>query len=1139
MIDGIEYVDRYFNTSQYRLSQHHLESYNNFINVKIPDIIRNGNSNFVNLKTNKSPPAEFRIEITDLVYKKPTIETDVETVCLLPNMCRALGMSYSLSLVGTIVIHVLDVSSNTTHDISFPDTLIATIPLMLHSDKCYLNGMSRDELVQAGEDPDDPGGYFITWGAEKVIITQERAASNVPMLTHKSDGSWTLGIRSAPIDDTVIGITSIFSLKKIDGKTVAVLLPGRFNADVDVAVLFRALGVESDKEIVGLVAPGDNPRDRAVRDVLRDSLLRCHDKGIFSQADAIAALAPVTAYGSDKMSMRSDPENKRGKTHAMYILRKEFLAGIGEDLASKSEYMGRLLRRLILASLEMEDLTDRECMRVKRYFTSGMLLSEVFSEAYADYKSQATNALDRAWFYGPWRGTGDIRHVVNAANVNSVFSHKPITSVLQSSMRGNWGKHGVPEEGGIVQDLARLSWLQFLSHIRRTNNPLDRDLKITEPHYLHSTQWGCLCPVESPDGANVGLTNNLALLCEITLDSSPGPVVEFAKKNGCRELKGWSDRVVVHINGIPMFDIEDPEKLVKKFVAARRSGRVHRHTSIRLDIPKRELHILTDGGRCTRPLRIRSVEDPKSVSGASWDSLCTNGPLEYIDVDEAENTLVAWNREESSKINTHIELHMTAGMSVYAVTQPFTQHNPAPRNVLGAQQGKQAAGVYTTSWRSRIDTMGMVLNYPQVPLVHNRYEKTLAMDSHPGGFNSVVAIMCLTGFNMEDAVLVNKSALDRGLFGMTYLKHKVDEEDTTADGVSVVFGTSDGGGALQNNGLPIENRPVIPGDPLIGKLRKTTDGDWKESGGDTADEKWVGYVTDKVLVHHNASKSSGRVCKIRYRKLRSPKPGDKLASRHGQKGVIGVILPETAMPFTEEGIIPDLIVNPHAIPSRMTLGQFLDCLGSKAACVNGERVDGTAFTEFDTDALRKVLRDSGYEENCNEVMYAGSSGNSLNTDIFIGPTYYQRLKQMVEDKINYRGNKGARDAVTMQPVGGRARGGGLRIGEMENNGIMAHGIMGFATESVGTRSDRATQWYDGEGVPAVFNEEEDMFEQAISTSTDKRFVKHMMPRALIAMQHELAGMGIGMRMLPTEGDEQVYSEHISKTCGLSPDEQFR
>lgn len=1075
---GLKCMDRYFEASRYRATQHQLDSYDDFLTNKIPAIVAEGNRSFVVLKADKTPPAEFRIEIRDIALKRSEHTVEGNAVRLLPNVCRALGVSYAASVHATVVVHVNDITAGKHHTVEFEDALLCRIPVMLHSSACYLRDMSREETVASGEDPDDPGGYFIAWGAEKVIVTQERGAPNVPVTVSKADET-VLGVRSAPPHNTVDAVTTLVAVKS-DG-AVSVRVPGRFVADVDVCVIFRALGVETDGEIVRHVAPGDDPRARAIRDMLRPSMVRAHTKGVWTQERALDVLAPLTPYGSNVISIRSDKGLTRGRSQALYILRREMLKGVGEDFAAKAVYLGVLTRKALLVRAGMEAPTDREALSTKRMYTAGMLLTEIFGEAYQTFKTDALSRLDRAWYTGPWRGSGDVRRVVTRANVGTIFSHEPLTSVLQSSMRGNWGKHGKPEEGGIVQDLSRLSWLQFLSHLRRTNNPLNLDLKILDPHYLHSTQWGALCPIESPDGGNIGLTNNLAMTCEVTSSVDPSHVIEFVRRMGGEELTAEADSSIVYVNGVPLFVHRAPGELASSLRGARRKGELHQHTSVRLDVARREVRVATDGGRCSRPLVVASgAKAARAEPTPAWDALISSGAIEYVDADETEDVLIAWDVESADPArHTHAEMHATACLSLFESTMPFMQHNPSPRNVLAAQQGKQMAGLYTSSYRSRIDTAAMVLNYPQASIVTMRYEGVSSQIRHPSGANVIVAIMAFTGYNMEDGVIINRSSVERGLFGMTYYKNLMEKEEVSIDGASVRFGNPTSAASLDKHGIPRPDEPVVPVDLLIGKMRRSGAGGYVpvDGLGLRADESWAGYVTDKVFVYDAPGDEHAlKVAKVRYRKLRAPRQGDKLAARHAQKGVIAALIPESLMPFTEDGIVPDLVINPDAIPSRMTLGQLMECLCAKSAtAASCERVDGTAFVAPDLARMKKDLLRAGFDATCNEVMY-NMNGAQLTADVFVGPTYYQRLKQMVEDKINYRGGKGARDNVTNQPVGGRARGGGLRMGEMEYNGVLAHGVMGMAAENTTGRSDGTSfSWSDGHGAPAIFNESIDYF----------------------------------------------------------------
>lgn len=672
-----------------------------------------------------------------------------------------------------------------------------------------------------------------------------------------------------------------------------------------------------------------------------------------------------------------------------------------------------------------------------------------------------------------------------------------------------------------------MSWMMFLSHLRRTNNPIDREIKITSPHYLHPSQWGALCPVESPDGGNIGLTNNLALTCEVTASRPSGPVIELAESLGASPLRVPEDgEFTVWVNWVPAMVTRDPVAIAERVRAARRSGGVHCHTSVRLDIPNRELRLFTDGGRCTRPMAVVGRAGAPAISG-SWEDMLSSGSVEYVDTEEAEDTLVAWSAEQAGPGHTHAELHVLAGLSVLEATMPFMQHNQAARNVLAAQQGKQAAGVPSLAFRIRMDVASMTLNYPELPLVTTRLERAVASDSHPCGANAIVAIMTFTGFNMEDAVIVNKGAAERGLFGVTYTKtYSVDEED--GDGVEIRLGNPRSVQGLDHRGLPPEGTAIGPGSPIYCRV-VSRPGAGPEDNVSLADDNWEGFYCDRVFVHTRGS-SPLMSATVRCRQSRPPAIGDKMAARHAQKGVVGALVPEHLMPHTPDGIVPDIVINPHGFPTRMTVGQMYECVAAKAcAAATASRVDATSFSPPDMDSLRSSLASAGYPADGTEAMTC-PSGFTMSERVFVGPTYYQRLKQMSGDKISYRGNVGARDSVTRQPVGGRSRGGGGRVGEMEFNSVVAHGTMGFAGET-NRRADGSTgSWSDANGLPAVYNESADIFRPSSAPPFDARFTRSSVPRALCALRHEMAGMGIDMRLLFSDPPPFAPSESAQKPC---------
>ena len=460
--------------------------------------------------------------------------------------------------------------------------------------------------------------------------------------------------------------------------------------------------------------------------------------------------------------------------------------------------------------------------------------------------------------------------------------------------------------------------------------------------------------------------------------------------------------------------------------------------------------------------------------------------IEYIDSEETNHSLIAMNGSylSDNNIYSHCEIQPSTIFGAMTTTIPLSNHNQAPRVVFYNSQGKQAIGVYSSNFQYRIDTMSYVYHYPQKPLLTTRYVNYIGNNNLPNGENLIVAIATYTGYNQEDSLIINKSSIERGSLNLSYYKSFVDvEEENHYEGEKIIFYNPtelikedhhiDGMkfayyGKIDKHGFPKNEEVLGDDDIFIGKGLMSTkyieDDDDKDNIFKTkrkqitfrdksilAAKKYQGSKIDRVVVYKN--KKGLREVKIRFRKIRVPELGDKMGSRHGQKGTVGMIIPQENMPFTKNGIVPDLIVNPHAFPSRMTIGQFLETVIGKTASLSGHYIDGTPFQNFNVEEYSNILQNEyGFERHANEIMYNGLTGEQMGTDIFIGPTYYHRLKHMVSDKFHSR-EEGPRVTRTMQPTPGRGRDGGLRIGEMERDAILSHGVSQFLKESMMERSD--------------------------------------------------------------------------------------
>jgi len=667
-----------------------------------------------------------------------------------------------------------------------------------------------------------------------------------------------------------------------------------------------------------------------------------------------------------------------------------------------------------------------------------------------------------------------------------------VTDRLRTALAtGNWGR----ERTGVSQALDRTNWISLLSHLRRVISPLSRGQVHLEARDLHGTHWGRLCPFETPEGINCGLVKNLALMGYISVGVPEEGVEKLLYEMGVAPIddvvrqaveQGEAPEIMlsgakVFLNGRPIGYHPDGEALVRKLREKRRKGELSHEISVAhiVDEYINEVYVNTDEGRLMRPLVVVENGIPKLTKEhvekiarkelSFWD-LVKMGVIEIVDPDEEENVYVAETLDDITEEHTHVELWVPAIVGVAAATIPYLDHNQSPRNTYQAAMAKQALGLYALNYKYRVDSHAYLLHYPQKPIVQTRMLDLIGYNERPAGQNMIVALMSLTGFNIEDALVFNKTSVDFGLARAHFYRVY-----TAAQSVYP-------GGAMDEIKIPEPNLMDHKGDEFYRKLAPDgiIDPEVEVRGGDvlvgrvspprfmTEERVVTGSalrrrdtsvqlrygekgVVDTVIITQNID--GFMLVKVKVRDQRIPEIGDKFASRHGQKGVIGILLPRYDMPYTEEGIVPDIVLNPHAIPSRMTVGQLLENIAGKLGALEARYVDGTPFYKEDIDNIRIELLKHGYEPNAREIMYDGRTGRIIEKPITIGVTFYQRLYHMVADKMHARAT-GKVQLLTRQPTEGKARQGGLRFGEMERDCLIGHGAAALLRDRMLFNSDK-------------------------------------------------------------------------------------
>ncbi|GET52373.1 beta and beta-prime subunits of DNA dependent RNA-polymerase [Rhizophagus irregularis DAOM 181602=DAOM 197198] len=1043
------------------LVKQHIDSYNYFVETELKKIVRTNE-----MITSDVDPS-FWLKYLDIRVgppDRPDTDHEAHVNVFTPHECRLRDLTYS----GNICVDIEYVRGKKR--VVRKNTIIGKMPIMLRSSKCVLTDKSEAELAKMFECPLDPGGYFIIKGTEKVILIQEQLSKNRIIVEGDKKGLVQAYVTSSTHERK----SKTYIVAKNDAKNDKITLKhNSISEEIPIVIVMKAMGIQSDKEISQLISGGN----QIFLNMFSPNIEQCAKMKIFTQKQALD-------YIGSKVKVTRKIANVRRPMaeEALEVLSTVVLAHVPvKDLnfQPKCIYIAIMIRRVLMALANENLVDDRDYVGNKRLELAGSLLSLLFEDLFKKFNFDLKMNIDKL-LKKPNRATEFDAHKQLMQHGDSITN-----GFVRAIATGNWTlKRFKMERAGITHVLSRLSYIAALGTMTRITSQYEKTRKVSGPRALQIKN----------NLIKLYLVKNLALMTHITTDDEEQPLRRLAFNLGIEDVNSLTgaelyrkNAYMVFLNGLMLGITCQPNNFVHDFRRLRRCGRISEFVSIYVNHHHNAVHIASDGGRVCRPLIIVENRIPKVTTKhiqklkkdeMTFADFLAQGLVEYLDVNEENDSNIAIYEREIVNETTHLEIEPFTILGAVAGLIPYPHHNQSPRNTYQCAMGKQAIGAIAYNQLRRIDTLLYLMVYPQQPMVKTKTIELVGYDKLPAGQNAIVAVMSYSGYDIEDALVLNKASVDRGFGRCQVMRKHVALMKRYANGTYDRIGdppaqvdcptgpSADRFNILDSDGIAGVGERVMPGQVIVNRHTPTNlsanipvnmpivnapviQFTWKHSPL-TYKAPEPGYI-DKVCV--TTTEQEQTLIKILIRQTRIPELGDKFSSRHGQKGVCGIIVPQEDMPFADSGICPDIIMNPHGFPSRMTVGKMIELLAGKAGVLKGELQYGTAFGGSKVEDMSKILIKHGYSYSGKDYVTSGITGEPLSAYIFFGPVYYQKLKHMVVDKMHARA-RGPRAVLTRQPTEGRSRDGGLRLGEMERDCLVGYGASMLLMERLMISSDQ-------------------------------------------------------------------------------------